>query len=177
MKKIIIMLVAVFATLSVNAQNKSYDAYIGGGVSFFTNDDDTQIAITPEIGYSLSDKFGLGAVLAFGTEGNGSSRNTLFGIKPYVRHNVASIGAVKFILDYQLAYANYGIKDRKTNQFQVGVAPGLAYNINSRLAVVTHLGFLGYTYSKLDVDGADANNAFGFEAETTGLGLSIYYNF
>lgn len=181
MKKIIIMMVAVFAAVSVKAQDKSYDAYVGGGISFATQsydgDSETMFVITPEIGYSLNDKFGLGVVLGYGTEGSGSEKYTMFAVKPYVRHNVASIGNVNFILDYQVGYQNAGYKDAKTNTYQIGIAPGLAYSVNSRLAVVTHLGFLGYTNSKPDVDGAKATNEFGFSAKTTDIGLSVYYKF
>ena len=181
MKKIIIMLVAVFAAVGVNAQEKSSDVYVGGGLSFtsvsYDGDSETAITITPEIGYSLSDTWGLGIALGYGTAGSGNDRYSVFAIKPYIRQNVVSMGLVSFILDYQLSYMNDGYKDEKTNTFGVGIAPGLAVSVNSKLSVVTHLGFLGYTNSKPDVDGAKATNTFTFNGDTSNIGLSVYYNF
>lgn len=181
MKKFLITAIAVLGFATVYAQDKVGDAYIGGGISFQSiscdGESETAITFTPEIGYRLSDKVGLGVTIAFGSKGSGDSKYSAFGIEPYVRHNIASLGQVSFILDYKLQYLNDGIKDNKTNTFGLGVAPGLAYNVNSKLSVVTHLGFLGYQSSKLDVEGAKAVNTFGFEANTTNIGLSVYYNF
>ena len=178
MKKTLMMIVAVIASVSVYAQEgKSSNIYVGGGISFESTSDETAIAIVPEIGYKMSDKWGLGVRLGYGSEGSGDSKNTTFSIKPYVRHSLLSFGQVGVILDYQLLYQNEGMKDNKTNTFGLGVAPGLAVNLNSKLSVVTHIGFVGYTSAKLDVEGAEAVNKFSIGASSENLGLSIYYNF
>lgn len=173
------MMMVVFATsISVNAQTgKTSNIYVGGGISFESTSDETAIAIIPEVGFKLSDKWGLGVRLGFGSEGSGDSKNTIFSIKPYVRQNLISLGQVGVILDYQLLYQNEGMKDNKTNTFGLGVSPGLALNLNSKLSIVTHIGFVGYTSSKLDVEGAEAVNKFSIGATSENLGLSIYYNF
>lgn len=177
MKKIIIMIMAVFATVSVNAQNNSSKWYAGGGITFETTSDETAIAIIPEIGYHLNGKWGVGVRLGYGSEGSGDSRFSIFSFKPYVRHNIYSIGKFGLILDYHLLYQNEGIKDSKTNTFGIGVAPGLALNLNSKLSVVTHIGFLGFTSSKLDVEGAEATNKFTLNANSENISFSLYYNF
>jgi len=151
--------------------------YVGGGISFESTSDETAIAIIPEFGYHISDKWGIGVSLGYGSQGSGDSKYTVFSLKPYVRHNILSLGQVGVILDYHLVYQNEGVKDNKTNTFGIGVAPGLALNLNSKLSVVTHLGFLGYTSSKLDVEGAESTNTFSLNANSENIGISLYYNF
>lgn len=176
MKKLLTVVALAFAAISVNAQD--YNTYVGGGVRFQSTSDETLFAIQPEIGYKLTDTFSLGISVGFGTSGSGSSKYTEFLIQPYVRHSLLKIGGnVNFFLDYQLGYKNSGVKDNKTNTFEIGAAPGLAWNVNPRLSVVTHLGFIGYQSSKLDVEGSKAVNKFTVEAITQNLGLSVYYNF
>lgn len=183
MKKLFFVIMAVFVAVGANAQkakttsSKSSGIYAGGGISFQSTSDETAITIIPEIGGHINDKMGWGVRVGFGSEGSGDSKYTIFQIKPYLRHTIYSIGQVGVILDYHLLYESAGIKDNKTNTFGLGVAPGLALNVNSKISVVTHLGFLGYTSSKEDVEGAEAVNLFTLKANSENIGLSVYYNF
>lgn len=174
MKKVLTVIALAFAAMNMSAQNM----YVGGGVRFESTSDETLFAIQPEVGYQLNDKFGIGLAVGFGTNGSGDSRYTEFVIQPYVRHQIVKVGGnVNFFLDYQLGYKNAGVKDSKTNTFEIGAAPGLAWNVNPKLSVVTHLGFVGYQSSKLDDENAKANNKFMLKAIAQNVGLSIYYNF
>lgn len=177
MKKVLTLVALAFAAINVNAQ-KIDGLYAGGGIRFESTSDETLFAIEPEVGFNINDTFGAGIVLGYGTSGSGSSKYTEFLISPYVRHHLLKIGGnVKCFLDYELQYMNSGVKDAKTNTFGIGAAPGLAWDINSKLTVVTHLGFVGYQSSKLDVDGAKANNKFVLRGLSKDLSLSLYYNF
>lgn len=186
MKKVLFIIVALSLAIGVNAQRvkkatvsntRSSNIYVGGGITFESTSDETAFAIVPEIGYKLSDKWGLGVRLGYGTSGSGDSSYSIFSFKPYVRQNLLSFGQIGFLLDYQILYQNEGIKDNKTNTFGIGVAPGLAVNLSPQISVVTHIGFLGYTSSKLDVEGAEAVNKFTLQAGSENIGLSLYYNF
>lgn len=186
MRKIImIFVIATFAMVNANAQNagrgnvqqSSSNIYVGGGIVFESTSDETAIAVVPEIGYQKSEKWGIGARFGFGSQGSGDSKYTIISFKPYVRQNIMSFGKIDLIFDYQLLYQNEGVKDNKTNTFGLGVSPGLSVKLNNSLSVVTHLGVIGYTSSKLDVEGSEAVNKFSVKAGTENLGLSIYYNF
>ena len=184
MKKVMTLLLLFIVVASANAQRTKTSSitatngfYVGGGVTFESTSDETAIAIVPEIGYKMSNKASLGARVGFGSQGSGDSKYTIFSIKPYVRQNLMALGQIKFILDYQLLYQSDGLKDNKTNTFGLGIAPGLFYQLNNRLSVATHLGFVGYTSSKLDVEGAEAVNKFSLNASSENLGLSLFYNF
>ena len=174
MKKVLTIVALAFVAMNMSAQN----IYVGGGLKFESTSDESLFAIEPEVGYKLNEKFSVGGVLGFGTTGSGDSKYTEFAITPYVRQNILTIGGnVGVFVDYQLGYKSAGVKDAKTNTLQLGAAPGLAYNLNSKLTVVTHLGFVGYQSSKLDVDGAKANNKFIISALSKNISLSVYYNF
>lgn len=181
MKRILfVMALAIFTFCSVNAQNTTMSekgVYIGGGITFESTSDETAIAVIPEVGFKLKEKWGLGVRLGYGSQGSGDSKYTIFSIKPYVRQQLLSFGQINLILDYTLLYQNEGVKDNKTNTIGVGIAPGLAVNLNKKISVVTHLGFVGYTSAKLDVEGAEAVNKFTLNANAENLGLSVYYNF
>ena len=182
MKRLLFMMaLAIFAFGSVNAQTATTKSekgiYIGGGITFESTSDETAIAIIPEIGYKLKDNWGLGVRLGYGSQGSGDSKYTIFSIKPYARQNLLSFGQINVILDYTLLYESAGIKDNKTNTLGIGISPGLAVNLNKKISVVTHLGFVGYTSAKLDVEGAEAVNTFTLNANAENLGLSVYYNF
>ena len=181
MKRFTMMIVIAMMTLGVYAQQKatksSTPIYAGGSLIFESTSDETAIAIVPEVGYKLSNKWGIGAKFGYGKEGSGDSKYTVFSFKPYLRQNMYAIGQVGVFLDYHILYQNEGQKDNKTNTFGIGVAPGLSLNLNSRLSVVSTIGFLGYTSSKLDVEGAEAVNKFILRARSEDIQLGIFYNF
>ena len=60
MKKIGLFLFVVLATLSVKAQ-----VYMGGEISLWHNDDAyaTTFALSPDVGYNLSEKWAVGVVI------------------------------------------------------------------------------------------------------------------
>ena len=63
MKKLLVFLFVVVATLSVNAQ----DIYMGGTFNLWRNTDAnrTNFTIAPEVGYNLSEKWGVGVTFSY----------------------------------------------------------------------------------------------------------------
>ncbi|MCH5312147.1 MAG: porin family protein [Prevotella sp.] len=184
MKKLFLLAVIALCGVTAFAQknaSKSSNVYVGGGIGFqstsYDGNSNTAITFSPEIGYKMSDKWGIGISLNYSENDTEDGKVTTFAINPYVRQNVLSWGQIGLILDYQLLYKSQGPKDGKTNTLQAGIRPGLAMNINSKLSVVTHLGFVGYQSEKPDYDDAKATNIFAVKADTRNIGLSIYYNF
>lgn len=182
MKKIILMAMVAFTAICANAQDDASKWYAGGGIGFSSVSQDgestTTISISPEIGYRFNDKWGLGISLGYGTTGSGDNKYTNFNIRPYVRQDLVKFGKASLILDYSVWYQSAG-RSTKTNTFGIGVIPGLAVNVNSQLSIVTQLGAgIGYESSKLDVEGAKAENTLFIGAQSTNrASFSIYYNF
>lgn len=181
MKKILMTLAAAFVAVSMSAQ-----VYVGGGLGFesVSHDGDSQSSFTimPEIGYTLEENTAVGIVLGYTSYTNDDSR--LY-VAPYYRYGIAQFGKVNLFVDgtiyfNQFTEKNGNIvenKDLKTNSFGIGVKPGVSMDLNDKLTVATHLGFLGYDNEKTDATGAKAYNTFGFNFSSLNLGFSLYYNF
>ena len=154
MKKIFAVALVAMMTMTANAQ-----VYVGGGIGFQTSSNDgnseTTIKILPEIGYNLDENWAVGIAVGYG-------------------ENQTKINV---FVDGTVDYAHADADGLKSNSFGVGVKPGVAVNLNDKLSFVTHFGFLGYQYDKLDVDGAKATNTFGFDLDGNNLTFGLYYNF
>ena len=180
MKKIFAVALVAMMAMTANAQ-----VYVGGGVGFATASNDgntsTSLKFIPEIGYNLNEDWAIG--IAFGYAQNETKVNSVkttnkqFEISPYARYTFARFDKVNLFIDGGVAYRNEDAAGVKTNTFALGVTPGLAVNLNDKLSFVTHFGWLGYTNSKLDVDGAEATNAFGLDLDGSNLTFGLYYNF
>ncbi len=184
MKKIMMTLAAIAVAATMNAQ-----VYVGGGVGFATSSNDgntdTSFKIIPEIGYNLDDNFAVG--IAFGYAQNKSTKKVagvetsvtdkIFEINPYLRYTFLKLDKVNVFVDGGLTYVHNDNAGTKTNTFGIGLKPGVAVNLNEKLSFVTHFGWLGYTNSKVDVDGAKATNTFGLDLDGNNLTFGLYYNF
>lgn len=175
MKKFLMSVVALFATVTMSAQ-----VYVGGGIGFESHSHDgdskTEYTIMPEIGYNLEENTAVGITLGYRQN---YYEDTRLYVAPYYRYGFAQFGKVNLFVDATAYFQQDKDKttDVKTNEFGVGLKPGVSMNLNEKLTVATHFGFLGYSSSKDDVDGAKAYNTIGFDFSSINLGFSLYYNF
>jgi hypothetical protein len=170
MRKIILLLFAVCATMSVSAQ-----VYVGGTAGFWRNDNnkETIFALAPEIGYNLNEKWAVGAELGYGYAKVQSGKlNNLF-ISPYARYTYCETGIVRLFLDGCLGIASTKVdnSDRKAG-FEIGIKPGVAIKLTDKFSLITKVGFLGYrddyATSPDDIQGfglalSGADLKFGFQ--------------
>ena len=98
MKKLLVFLFVVVATLSVNAQ----DIYMGGTFNLWRNTDAnrTNFTIAPEVGYNLSEKWAVGVTFSYAHKLNKS-----FSL-------IAKCGFVGFRDDYTVKEDGFGISLR-----------------------------------------------------------------
>ena len=181
MKKIMMTLAAVCVAATMNAQ-----VYLGGSIGFESTSQDgnseTFFTIMPEIGYNLDDNWAVGIVVGYGESRDKVQKTTVdkvkvFSINPYARYTFAKFDKINLFVDGSVSYTNVNDNGTKTNTFGVGLKPGVAVNLNEKLSFVAHAGFLGYTNSKEDVDGAKAVNNFAAGIDATNLSFGVYYNF
>lgn len=68
MRKLFLLVVIVMAAITASAQE---GIYLGGGISLWRNNDvdKTSFSITPDVGYNLSEKWAVGAELAYAHKG------------------------------------------------------------------------------------------------------------
>ena len=182
MKKILMTLVAVLATVSMNAQN---NMYIGGTVNYQSKTTvDNSLTIAPEFGMKLNEQWGLGAVLSYKNtkEFNGDKKNA-FSFRPYARYNALNIGKVNVFVDGGVYFTNNKTElaaggDVKSNAYGVFVTPGIAYNLTDKFSIVAHANPV-FNLDFVSPDGGDTQTNLNLlqEFKVTTFSFGFYYNF
>lgn len=179
MKKIILTALVAVASLGANAQ-----VWLGGQVGFATAHYDnvdknvTTFNITPEIGYSLSDKWDLALQIGYDySKVEDEDALGAFTVAPYARYTFATSGKVGFFLDMGFGiqtgdfYSNaLGKSYEDETAWHVGLRPGVKFAASDKVTLVASTGFLGY-------QAAGDDNAFGFNVNGNNLQLGVYYSF
>ena len=57
----------------------------------------------------------------------------------------------------------------------VGLKPGVAFKVNEKISVVTHIGFIGYEHWK-NKPSKNSVNSWGVDVDGRNIILGIYYN-
>ena len=182
MKKFIVSVLAFAAmAFSANAQ-----LYVGGLVGLDLNAPKASTSfsffLSPEVGYNFSDKFAAGVALSINpqvTSSEGTSNSSFsWSIQPYARFKFLNIGKVRFFGDAGIALGTVGYSYKYENtthtndalfQWRVGFYPGIAYDINKKWSVVTHLAGISY-------GGTKNNNAFDLNL-LHNVSIGFYYSF
>ena len=179
MKKILLVLGLVFATMTASAQ-----WYAGGALGFELDgawkdkdgnkngDSFSQFGILPEVGYAVSDKFDVGIALEFtlGThtewandKKTESLKTTMFGVSPYVRYTFCEFG--KFSLLGKAAF-NLGFGTGKPSSFDAdgketeglksgatvlgfAITPVVLYSLSDKICLYTNLNFAGLNFESV----------------------------
>ena len=154
MKKALLVIALVFMALTAKAQ-----LYVGGGIGFSAAG--PQFGFYPEVGYNFNDNMAAGLPLGFAF-GNGMFD---FSIDPYFRYYFADWGPARFFADANFKFLVESMQGQSATGWGIGIRPGIAFDINDRFSIVTHIVTLGYYY-----------NAFTFNLNT-GSTIGLYYNF
>ena len=178
MKKILMTMAAMLVTMTMSAQ-----VYVGGEVGFNSVSHDgnstTAFTLKPEVGYVLDDNWALGLAFGYSESGKNSTKVKTLSVNPYARFTFAKFDHVNLFLDGGFDFTNVDSKSagHKTNNFGIGVKPGVAVNLNEKISFVAHCGFLGYKTSKPDYDGAKSTDTVGFDFDANNITFGLYFNF
>lgn len=168
MKKVFLTLALMLTTMVASAQ-----WYVGGGIGFSKSEaleeETTNFAFAPEIGYTINENWTVGAALEVDWTKDVS---TAYAVNPYVRYSFFKAGNFSFFADGVVELGN--IKPEEgDSQFcwGVGVKPGIAYSFTENIAIAGHIGWLGHrSYD-------DLGESTGIILNGNELSFSIYYNF
>ena len=186
MKKLILSAIAVFALSFAHAQEESTfgfgegNIFVEGNIDFgSTNDKNTETKTSnfnfaPKAGYFISDNLAVGLGLDFGSnkadkaeEAGKETETSTVGFGAFARYYFLELGErFKTYGEFGIGYetANDKIADVKTNTFRAKATLGINYFVTENFAINFALAdILSYTSAKEDVDGAKAENKFGFE--------------
>ncbi|MBR3513496.1 MAG: outer membrane beta-barrel protein [Bacteroidaceae bacterium] len=173
MKKFLMMAALVLAAASANAQT-----WIGGNLGYNYSDNGfgtkrTDISISPEIGFSITDKWDFAVNLDYtmGKVKNGATIHE-FVVNPYARYTFAKSGIASFFVDGGISVGAHKVKDGGDADAIFGIAfqPGIALHVSDRVSLVTKIGSLGYRH----VGDADA---FGLNVNNEAITFGAYYTF
>jgi len=183
MKKILLAAVVAFSSLAASAQ-----IWVGGslGANFTTPDFDgaetlSEFTISPEVGYTLSDKWDIAVAINTNLASYDGESATSFAIEPYARYTFAKMGNVSFFLDggfsfgtkEELVATEEGkvVATEGQDAFTVGIRPGVKFAVNEKLGLVAKLGWIGYENVK------DSYSKFGLNVSGAALSFGAYYCF
>ena len=165
----------------------------------------TSFSILPEIGYKLDDKLSVGIQLGFTTTSFGDIefegvdlkdvKSTGFSIAPYARYTFVKWGKVGLFADAQFAYTHTSTKgdypigndnviecEETENEWSLGIIPGLSFDVNEKITLITKVGWLGYSSAKPEYKIGDekrkykASSNFGLNL-TNNVEFAVFYNF
>ena len=136
MKKILMTLVAVFATMTMSAESM----YVGGTLGYTTNPADAandRFTIAPQFGVNFDETWGVGAVLSYT---NVKDTRSSFTFNPYVRYQALKLGKFDLFLDGGVYFTTESPKGGDADNFYgLNVRPGISYNLTEHIAL-TALG-------------------------------------
>ena len=138
------------------------------------DDDVTVYKFVPEVGYSFNDSWAAG--VAFGWEGATKGGPKSVSVSPYARLTLVKGKLVNVFIDGGLGYAHTYNAGYDTDEFTVGLKPGVAVNLNEKLSFVTHVGFIGYEHDKDNKTNTKANS-WGIDVDGRNIVFGLYYNF
>ena len=102
-------------------------------------------------------------------KGEGSAHDLI--VTPYFRYNICDIGErFSFFMDLFS-----GIDMLRFNIFNVGLSPGVSFDVTEHWSAEFSIGFLGYEWERIPDDKPLQSFEFGFEAAAPSFGL--YYSF
>lgn len=194
MKKFLTLAVlAVASVFSATAGN----LYLGGNVGFMHKesasgegnplnfDKVNEFTILPEIGYNLNNSWSFGTTIGYSLTGfcnTGVSYHS-FEFNPYARWTFlrTSNNLVQLFVDGTVGFGIGRFDDGNNNEsaitYQIGLKPGVAFNVTEHFSIVAHVGFLGYKGADDNAYAAGKPRQGGLFVNGNDLTLGFYYNF
>lgn len=185
MKKLFLSLAIIFSLSTVVNAQEVGEIWIGGSIGVNTSkvkDGDrlTNFNIIPELGYIVSDNWGIGVKLGYthneyDQEGS-KMKSDGFLINPFARYAFLKGDLGGLFVDGGAGYSYNKIKTTSTkiHELEVGFRPGVSINVSDKVALTGKFGFIGYQYEKF---GERKTNSFGFDFDLSQVqfGLNIVF--
>lgn len=181
MKKILLLAVAAVMALGASAQTNKW--YAGGQVTFGRTTEQpsgvksTQVTVLPELGYNMTDNFGVGAQVGVQYRKSGGEEKTVFQINPYARYTYLKYERVNLFVDGGVDLGIGSAHGSTAVQFGLGFRPGVSFNINDKFSLVAHVGFLGYQGGNRAAKDNGAPENWGLNLNSNNIMFGFYYNF
>lgn len=200
MKKLFLTIaVALGMFTAVSAQSNMWVGGTAGIWSSKVKGGDSQLSfkVMPEFGYILNNNVGIGIALGgshthgatLDFDGNAlTSEGSLnsYIVNPFLRYTFLKSDLGGLFFDGGVAYewSKGTAGGLKGSGIEVGLRPGIALNVSSKVALLGKFGFLGYQNKKQDypaeVNGETVKhetNSFGFDFDMRNIELGVNFKF
>ncbi|CAM1339645.1 outer membrane beta-barrel protein [Tenacibaculum aestuarii] len=146
---------------------------------------------SPKVGYTINDNLIIGLGVGYGysksESGNGIGKGNSYQIFPYIKKHFPLGKKLTISLQGEFSY-NYSEfsdnslpnpNERNSNQYFIGIRPGMTYFLNKNIALEANIGSLGYSKTDLNENNFPdrESDTFQFNINSTDLmfGLSYYW--
>jgi len=166
----------------VNSSNSSGATSSVGGLTTINTASSSEFSISPEIGFTINDKFDAGLRFSYSTKstklpyGNTTINTTGYGIAPYCRYVLADVGDFRFLAKFLISYDTakddfHGAKALDT--IGLLLSPVVEYKVTKYFSLVATAGAIGLSFSS---QGKVNSTTFGFNRGLGGeLGVSFSF--
>lgn len=168
MKKILLSLILFIAAFTSHAQ-----VWLGGSVNAQLSKDIKTFSIAPDVGYCFPNT-PFSVACAFEYEGsflNEEGYSHALTVSPYFRYDICDIGE-RFFLFVDLTT---DIDALKFSYFNIGLSPGVSFNLTEHWSAEFSYGFLGYRWEQLPEN--EIGHSFELDFKTATAEFGIYYSF
>ncbi len=169
MKKLLFTLVFVFIGIfTAEAQ-----VWLGGSVNATINKDFKTFAVAPDVGYSIPNtSFSIACAIEYGgTIQKGEDYIHSLTVSPYFRYDIYTLEE-RFSLFVDLAS---DIDALESNFFDIGLSPGVSFDITEHWSAEFSYGFLGYEWERNPGDKTDHRFVLDFAAAAASFGISYFF--
>ena len=169
MKKIVLTLaIAFMGIFTAQAQ-----VWLGGSLSANITKDSKTFSIAPDVGYCFKDSpFSIACAVEYGgTFIDGEGYSHALTLSPYFRYDICTLEE-RFSLFVDLTSDIDALHFRT---FDIGLSPGVSFNVTEHWSAEFSYGFLGYRREALPR--RPVENSFELDFKTATAEFGIYYNF
>lgn len=169
MKKTLLTLVFIVVAFTVTHAQ----VWIGGSVNAQLNKDFKSFTIAPDVGYCFANvPFSVACAMEYqGSFVNGEGYSQSLTVSPYLRYDICDIGE-RFSMFVDLCS---DIEVLDFSFFDVGLVPGISFDLTEHWSAEFSYGFLGYQRELNDDNAIEHSFVLDFKTATTEFG--IYYSF
>lgn len=156
MKKILVLTLAIGVSGIIYAQTQKGDWMVGGNIGLNTNNNNTEISLTPTAGGFVINNLAIGGEFLLDHSKTGNNKVTNFGFGPFVRYYFTDAN-IRPIIHGSLGYISQNVKNgifsSTNNGMHYFLGGGAAAFISNQVSVDMLLGYDHSKYSDFDGTG------------------------
>lgn len=201
MKKLFFTLAVALGVFTSAAAQEAGQMWAGGTVGLWSSkvkggDSQLSFKVLPELGYNVTDNVAVGIVIGAahdhgsnnlkydGAAVTSDQATNSYKVSPFLRYTFLKGDIGGLFIDGGVGYtwSKACGADLKGHMLEVGLRPGVALNVSSKVALVSKFGFLGYQTAKTTQGSGDTKqeattNSFGFDFDMRNIEFGAVVKF